>query len=141
MILDSDIVIWMLRGDSSALKFAKAYSPERRNISVVTQLELLQGCRDSREQRAFEELLAGWFDEVVPLDAGISRRAVSLMREFGLSHRPSAADALLASTALEAGETLATGNIKHFRFVPGLVIKPFRRVVQQTFNSDSEGEQ
>ena len=127
MIFDSDIAIWMLRGHPSALKFARGFSPDQRLLSVISQLELLQGCRDQREQRALEELLGGWFGEITPLDAGISRRAVRLMKEFGLSHRPSAADTLIAATALEVGESLATGNVKHFRFVPGLVIRPFRR--------------
>lgn len=129
MIFDSDIAIWMLRGDASALKFARGISPDQRTLSVVSQLELLQGCRDRREQRALEELLNGWFSEVTAIDSGISRRAVVLMREFGLSHRTSPADALIAATALEAGEALATGNVRHFRFVPGLVIKPFQRTV------------
>jgi predicted nucleic acid-binding protein len=126
MIFDSDIAIWMLRGDTAAMKFAQAFSPEQRLLSVISQLELLQGCRHRREQRDLEELLSGWFGEILPLDTGISRRAVILMQEFGLSHRPSAADTLIAATALEAGETLATGNVKHFRFVPGLIIRPFR---------------
>jgi predicted nucleic acid-binding protein len=129
MIFDSDIAIWMLRGDSSALEFARACPPDQRTLSVISHLELLQGCRDQREQQALEELLSNWFGEIAPLDAGISRRAVSLIREFGLSHRPSAADALIAATALQAGETLATGNVKHFRFVPGLAIRPFQRAV------------
>jgi predicted nucleic acid-binding protein len=50
------------------------------------------------------------------------------MREFGRSHQPSAPDTLIAATALETGEALATGNVKHFRFVPGLVIRPFQCV-------------
>ena len=125
MIFDTDIVIWMLRGDFSALNFAHGCSPEQRILSVISELELLQGCRDQREQRALQELLSGWFAEIVPLDPGIGRRAVSIMREFGLSRRPSAADTLIAATALEAGEPLATGNVRHFRFVPGLVISPF----------------
>ena len=84
VIFDSDIAIWMLRGDPAALKFARGFSPDQRLLSVISQLELLQGCRDQREQRALEELLGGWFGEITPLDAGISRRAVRLMREFGL---------------------------------------------------------
>jgi predicted nucleic acid-binding protein len=126
MIFDSDIAIWILRGDARAMKFAQGFSPEERLLSVVSHLELLQGCRHRREQQDLEELLSGWFGEILPLDTRISRRAVLLMREFGLSHRPSASDLLIAATALEAGEALATGNVKHFRFVPGLVIRPFQ---------------
>jgi hypothetical protein len=52
MILDSDSVIWMLRGDFSALKFARSFPAGQRLLSVISQLELLQGCRNRREQHA-----------------------------------------------------------------------------------------
>jgi predicted nucleic acid-binding protein len=93
---------------------------------VISELELLEGCRDQREQRAVEELLQGWFAGVVPLDARISQVGVRLMRKFGLSHGPGTADVLITATALETGEPRATSNLKHFRFVPGLTIEPFK---------------
>lgn len=125
MIFDTDIAIWMLRGEPSALAFASAVPPDKRLMSVVSQLELLQGCRDRREQRALEELLRGWFSEIVPVDAKVCHSAVGLMRQFALSHRPGAADVLIAATALQTGEPLATANVRHFRFVPGLLIEAF----------------
>jgi predicted nucleic acid-binding protein len=126
LIFDTDVTIWILRGESRALDFARATPPERRLMSVVSQLELLEGCRNRREQRAVEELLNGWFAEIIPVDAGVSRLAARLMQQFGLSHRPGMADVLIAATALQTGDTLATSNVKHFRFVPGLVIEPFK---------------
>jgi predicted nucleic acid-binding protein len=36
------------------------------------------------------------------------------------------ADVLIAATALDCGEVVATANVKHFDFIPGLVVKPFR---------------
>jgi predicted nucleic acid-binding protein len=95
-------------------------------MSVVSELELLEGCRNRREQRAVEELLSGWFAEIIPVDAGMSRLAVRLMQQFGLSHRPGMADVLIAATALETSQPLATSNVKHFLFVPGLEIEPFK---------------
>ncbi len=126
MIFDTDVTIWILRGEPRALDFARATPPDRRLMSVVSELELLEGCRNQREQRAVEELLNGWFGEIIPVDVGVSRVAVRLMQQFGLSHRPGMADVLIAATALETGEALATSNLKHFRFVPGLAIEPFK---------------
>lgn len=126
LIFDTDVAIWILRGAPSALTFARATPPERRLMSVVSKLELLERCRNRREQRAVEELLNGWFGEIVPVDASISRLAVRLMQQFGLTHRPGMADVLIAATALETGEPLATSNLKHFRFIPGLAIEPFK---------------
>jgi predicted nucleic acid-binding protein len=126
LIFDTDVAIGMLKGAPSALSFARATAPDRRLMSVVSELELLQGCRNQREQQAVEELLHGWFAEIFPVDPGISRLAVRLMQQFRLSHGPGMADVLIAATALEKGEPLATGNLKHFRFVPGLAIEAFK---------------
>jgi predicted nucleic acid-binding protein len=45
-------------------------------------------------------------------------------RSFGF--QPKDADLLIAASALHAGRTLATGNLAHFRWVPGLRIEDWR---------------
>ncbi len=72
------------------------------------------------------QLVADLFAEVVPLTEGITEAARQLMERFVLSRRPESDDVLIAATALSRGEPVATGNLKHFDFIPGLVIKPFR---------------
>ena len=126
MILDSDVVIWMLRGRSEALQFARGVEPGERNVSVVSYLELLRGCRDRREANSLVEFVQEWFTEVVPLKPEIGDSAVSLMGRFGLSHRPGVNDLLIAATALSRMETLATCNVRHFDFIPGLVVQRFK---------------
>ena len=50
--------------------------------------------------------------------------------EIRVLHAPGdglhAADALIAATALEHHEMLFTDNVRHFRAIRGLKIKPFR---------------
>lgn len=125
MILDSDVVIWMLRKNPKALRFARSLDASECNLSVVSYLEILRGCRDGEEVRALTELFGEWFAEIVPLSPEISASAVSLMQKFALSHRPGVDDTLIAATALDRGEPLATGNVKHFKFIPGLVLRKF----------------
>ena len=48
------------------------------------------------------------------------------MEEFVLAYRLGVEDALIAATALERQDALATGNDKHFRMIPGLELKVFR---------------
>ena len=126
MIFDSDVVIWMLRGHPQALRFARAVEPGECNLSVVTYLEILRGCRDRSEARDLVELIEGWFSEILPLTPEISASAISLMRQFALSHRPDVQDILIAATALGRSEIVTTANVRHFRIIPGLKVREFR---------------
>ncbi len=72
------------------------------------------------------ELVEEWFTEVLPLTPAISALSVSLMEQFAWSRRPGVDDMLIAATALSRKEMLATGNVKHFDFIPGLVLRRFR---------------
>ncbi|MGO9272386.1 MAG: PIN domain-containing protein [Terriglobia bacterium] len=126
MILDTDIVVWMLRKHPGALHFAAQIEAQERHLSCVSQLELLFGCRDSKELKDLGELVGEWFTEVLPLTPAATATAVGIMARFALARRPGVHDVLIAVTALNRGEVLATGNVKHFDFIPGLAIKRFR---------------
>jgi hypothetical protein len=93
---------------------------------VISYLEILRGCRDRREADDFKEFMEEWFTEVVPLKPEIGDSAVSVMAQFALSRRPGVDDMLIAATALSRKETVATGNFKHFDFIPGLVVQRFQ---------------
>ena len=116
----------MLRGHPKAVRFARTIDPADRNVSVVSYLEVLRGCRDRREANDIREFMEEWFTEVVPLKPEIGDSAVSLMAQFALSRRPGVDDLLIAATALFRREPMATGNVKHFRFIPGLVVQRFQ---------------
>ena len=47
MLIDTDVLIWMTRGHAGAASRLQALTPWR--ISVVTYIELAQGCRDKQE--------------------------------------------------------------------------------------------
>jgi predicted nucleic acid-binding protein len=57
---------------------------------------------------------------IVDSDDAICRHAMALMREYRLSQGLALPDALIAATALESGETLATRNAKHFASISGI---------------------
>ena len=125
MIIDTDVLVWYLKKRPEAAAFIQALPPGERRVSIVSVLELLQGCRNRTELRDAEEFIEGALAEVLPVTAAISAAARRIMQQFALSKRPGALDTLIAATALEEREVLATGNLKHFKFVPGLIIKPF----------------
>ena len=57
---------------------------------------------------------------MIPLTEAISLRAVGLVEAYALPHGMRLADALVAVTALERDQALATTNARHYGFVPGI---------------------
>ena len=121
MIFDTDILIWVQRGNEKAAKLVDG-SPERL-ISIYTYMELLQGAKNKEQNaRSIRYLKEGEF-KTLPLTENIGHRAAVYVEEYALSHGLKAGDALLAATAVEYGETLCTGNAKHFGMIRELKMK------------------
>ena len=115
MIFDSDVMIWAFRGNRIALKAID--DAETRSISSVTYMELLQGVRNKVEMREMKRFLSKLSFSTLPITANISNRAVAIMEETALKSDLGVCDALIFATACETGETLLSGNKKHFKEV------------------------
>ena len=124
MLVDTDILIWYLRGDRKAAGFLRDCRPV--TMSVVTYIELVQGMRNKEEHRALRRTIRRWDWRVLPLDESISSRAVAYVEKHFLSHALRLADALIAATAVSHDLTLATGNLKHYRVVDELTLRQFK---------------
>ena len=115
MIFDSDVMIWAFRGNRIALKAID--DAETRSISSVTYMELLQGVRNKVEMREMKRFLSKLSFSTLPITANISNRAVAIMEETSLKSDLGVCDSLIFATACETGETLLSGNKKHFKEV------------------------
>ena len=115
MIFDSDVMIWAFRGNRRALKAID--DADTRSISSVTYMELLQGVRNKVEMREMKRFLSRLSFSTLPITANISNRAVAIMEETALKSDLGVCDALIFATACETGETLISGNKKHFKEV------------------------
>ena len=115
MIFDSDVMIWAFRGSRRALKAID--DADARSISSVTYMELLQGVRNKVEMREMKRFLSKLSFSTLPITANISNRAVAIMEETALKSDSGVCDALIFATACETGETLLSGNKKHFKEV------------------------
>jgi predicted nucleic acid-binding protein len=119
VLVDTDILIDVARGNPRAVAFMKELSDQvSLNISIVTQMELLVGCRNKEEQKSLDTFLSNF--RIIELNAEISLQAVSFLKEYRLSHGLLIADALIAATASWAGISLVTRNLKDYRFIAGL---------------------
>lgn len=86
--------------------------------SVITKVELLWGMR-APEKRSVRSLIDAltW----LPVTDAIAERAGRLARRYRASHSNiDLADYVIGATALEAGATLWTRNVKHFPMFEGL---------------------
>lgn len=124
MLVDTDVLIWNLRGNDKAARLLDAQPG--LSISAVSYMELLQGIRDKRELRALRRALDYWNARVVQINEAISTRASYLVEQYALSDSLQLADALIASTALELGLELVTANDRHYKVIDGLTINVFR---------------
>lgn len=123
MIIDSDVLIWVLRKNQAAIEFLNAI--DQYSISDMTYMEVIQGTKNKEELRLFLKLLDEMAVERVPLDSLISAKATELVEKYSHSHSVHAADSLIAATALTHELPLATGNIKHFAPIPNLKLHSF----------------
>lgn len=89
-------------------------------------MELIQGARDKSDLRAIKSFLTDGGFVTLPVTVTIADRAAIYVEQRCLSNRLHVPDALIAATAAETGETLLTANVKHFRGLNAVTVKPFR---------------
>ena len=124
MIFDTDVLIWFWRGNQKAAEFVDA--ADTRSLSVVSYMELVRGARNRRELEGIKRFLRVQEFHNLPLSENVGHRAAVYMEEYGLRVALSVADALIAATAVENGQALATGSVKHLSMIEELRIEAFR---------------
>ena len=123
MLVDTDVLIWHLRGLPKATQRLDRLSGI--TVSAITWLELLQGFRNRTEMLAVQKSLDMRGAKRLPITPAITDRAIELMEAFALSHGMRLGDALIAATAIEHGLTVLTGNVRHFSPIESLQIERF----------------
>lgn len=124
MIFDTDIFIWIQRGDEKAARLVDR--EEERFLSIQTYMELLQCARDKKQHSVTKRFLKDFNFKVLPLTENIGHRAAVYVEEYALSHGVRAGDALIAATAAENGLKLCSSNARHFRPIKDLDLKVFK---------------
>ena len=126
-LFDTDILIDAGRKVADAVSYLEhAGQKTIIGISVITQMELMVGCRSKAELNILEKFLRRF--EVISLNEIISSRGITLLRDYRLSHGLLIADALIAATALTIEAPLTTKNRKHYQFIKGLELLSYPKV-------------
>ena len=124
MLLDTDVIIWYLRGNKNA--YDLIHSLNVFAISAVTYMELVQGMRDKNELRQLKRTFKQWQVKTIYINEEISALALFYVEEYFLSHSMQLADALIGATCSNYGLTLCTANDKHYNVIKDLEVQIFR---------------
>jgi tRNA(fMet)-specific endonuclease VapC len=131
-LLDTDTLSELLKQtNASVVQKVAAYLTQYGQFafSALTRYEVVRGLRDKQataQLRNFETFCQ--HSLVLPLTDAILDRAADLWVLAGRQGKPrSDADLFIATTALEHGRILVTGNTAHFSWIPGLTVEDWRQ--------------
>jgi predicted nucleic acid-binding protein len=124
MVIDTDVLIWYMKGNQNAYKVIE--NSKHFFISVVTYMELVQGMRNKNELNNLRKALNAWGSKILYISEEISVKAMFFVEQHFLSHSIQLADALIGATAISNGLPILTGNDKHYKILKDLQIKKFR---------------
>jgi predicted nucleic acid-binding protein len=126
MLLDTDVMVDILRQHTSAVYWLESLANESVGLPGLVAMELLQGCRNQAEQQRVERLLRQFVLYWPDRDDCV--RALDDFATYHLSHSLGLLDALIAETAVGVDQEFATFNTKHYSVISGLrVIEPYTR--------------
>ena len=124
MLFDTDILIWVQRGDTKAAGLINDSS--ERYMSIQTYMELLQCAKNKTQHQHTRDFLYSFGFVTLPLTENIGHRAAIYIEAYTLSSGLRAGDAVIAATAVENNVTLVSSNAKHFKPIKDLKLKVFK---------------
>lgn len=124
ILFDTDILIDIGRNIEPAVSILKEKECESVvSISIITQMELIIGCRNKAELANLDSFLERF--EIVSLIDSYARKGVKLLKQYRHSHGLLIADALIAATAIEKNMVLLSKNQKDYRYIKELQLIPY----------------
>ncbi|MEI7946030.1 MAG: type II toxin-antitoxin system VapC family toxin [bacterium] len=124
-LLDTDTLIYFLKGHASVVTHFKASRNMPKAFSVVTYGELIYGCHKS--QRVNENLAkVRRLADLYPV-IDVTRPVMECFGELKASLSSAGTvvddfDLLIGCTALTLNYSMVTNNIKHYQKIPGLKV-------------------
>ncbi|MBM4402296.1 MAG: type II toxin-antitoxin system VapC family toxin [Candidatus Cloacimonetes bacterium] len=136
LLIDSDILIDHFEGrEPNASLLDKILYGHNCFISVINLYEVSYGIyyqklsKDEKEDK-IKGILQEW--EILPLDNAAVLEAASFMVELRKKGKPiEIRDALIGGICLANNLGIVTGNVSHFKRIPGLKVYSARDLAQQ----------
>lgn len=113
VLLDSDVIIAMLRGNEKVAAEVIGFGESGQAVlyTPISKAEIYHGIRESETEKT-EALFSSC--RPVPITDEIGEKAGLYMRQYHKSHGLEIADALIAAAAFISDADLFTFNHKHF---------------------------
>jgi predicted nucleic acid-binding protein len=124
-ILDTTIVIDILRADPVALYWYEGLGQQRVAITPIVWMEIVQGARDKTDRAQLLRFLRQFPVEHPTADD--NHWAMRQFAQFHLSHGVEMADVMIASVAVRDSVPLYTLNLRHYQPLVGVdAQRPYR---------------
>ncbi|MGH7791693.1 MAG: type II toxin-antitoxin system VapC family toxin, partial [Thermodesulfobacteriota bacterium] len=124
IILDSDIMIDLLRQYPPAVAWLDSLGDEEIILPGFVAMELLQGCSNKAEQDKVEKVLTT-FETVWPSPETCDE-ALNIFARYHLSHHLGLLDTLIGQMAVSLNMPLYTFNRKHYTPIANLAtLQPY----------------
>ena len=120
ILCDTNILIEFYKGNSNIVSELRTIGQRQLAVSTITQAELYFGAINKDELKKIKHHIS--LLEIIPVGNDISRKFITLMEKYSLSHKPSIPDSLIAATAIIHQLELYTLNTKDFRFISELTM-------------------
>ena len=120
--VDSDVLIWHLRGERKALRFLQRLRDSEENelwTGAMQRAEIVFFMKPEEETATL--LFLSQF-KTASIDQRIIDAAATLYRRWQPSHGLDINDAILAATIMQTGGQIFCLNTKHYP-MPGLLVK------------------
>ena len=120
--IDSDVLIWHLRGKKKATGFIRSLRKKTGYelwIGAMQRAEIVFFMRQDEEEKTL--LFLSLF-KTAPVDQAIIDKAGEVFRKWSPSHGIDTNDAILAATAIHTGGKIFCLNTKHYP-IPDLLVE------------------
>ncbi|MEK6959898.1 MAG: PIN domain-containing protein [Nanoarchaeota archaeon] len=126
-VIDSDLIIAILKNNQDAVKKLKELSAdnERLSTTVINAQEVLAGAKARENRKQFKDALR-FFDALDPIgyDLDSVHQEIEIDNFLRKKGTPIGAfDTIIAGICVSHGATIVTRNIDHFKHVPGLSVE------------------
>lgn len=119
ILLDSNILIEILKGDEKTIQKVQSFS-KTLAISSISVMELYYGARNKTELNKLEKFVSLF--QIIQINEEISTKAVQLVKSYAKSHTLDIPDSLIASTSLIYHCPLFTYNLKDFKYITDITL-------------------
>lgn len=129
-LIDTDIIIFALRGDKTVLAKFEENKTIPISISMVTYAKLVFGAKQSQNEQT-NMIKVNHIREIYPieeLNVGVMEVFADIKAKmYAKAIRIEDMDLFIAATAMYNDLTLVANNTKHFENIPGLKLENWKR--------------